>query len=92
MQKANAVVGHNFVISIDSNPTTGHTWQPDYEKSALQLVDSKFIPQSNLLGSAGRQEFEFKPLKAGTFTIEMTYKRSWEKESVRTARWIIEVS
>ena len=35
-------VDQQFVIALGSNPTTGYGWQVDYDKSMLELVESKY--------------------------------------------------
>lgn len=73
--------GEQFEIMLASNPTTGYTWDKNevYDKAYLELVKSNYIaPQTDRVGAGGTQQYIFKALKAGSTTIKMTYKRSWE--------------
>ena len=70
-----------FVIALDSNPTTGYNWEADYDESTLILVEEKYSPDEKaegLVGAGGTQYFQFKALKTGKTEITLTYKRSWE--------------
>ncbi len=73
--------GEQFEIMLTSNPTTGYTWDKNevYDKAYLEMVKSNYIaPQTDRVGAGGTQQYIFKALKAGSTTIKMTYKRSWE--------------
>lgn len=73
--------GDKFVIKLEGNATTGYTWDKNevYDKSYLELLDSQYIAQqTDKVGAGGTQQYTFKALKAGSTTIKMTYKRSWE--------------
>jgi len=74
-----------FVIALDSNPTTGYDWEESYNESMLRLdeAESKYVPDEKaegLVGAGGTQYFRFKALKAGQTEITLVYKRSWETE------------
>ncbi len=77
-------VNQEFIIALDSNPTTGYNWEASYEESILKLVDSKYEmgkqSQAGLVGAGGTQYFQFKVLKTGKSEITVTYKRSWETD------------
>ena len=80
-----ANVNQEFVITLDSNPTTGYNWEEDYDVGMLKLVESKYEPgkqaEEGMVGAGGTQYFRFQALKTGTTEITLTYKRSWETES-----------
>jgi predicted secreted protein len=77
-----AVVGQDFVIVLDSNPSTGFSWRlasplPDM----LKLKDKRYIAnEPRLIGSGGTEEWTFKPVRSGKATITFEYIRPWEKE------------
>jgi len=73
-------VGKEFVIALDSNPTTGYDWEVSYDDSMLSLVEEEYSPdkEPGLVGVGGTQYFTFKALKKGGTEITLTYKRSWE--------------
>jgi len=81
----NANVNEEFVIALDSNPTTGYNWEESYDEAMLKLVESKYEmgkqAEEGMVGAGGTQYFRFQALKTGTTEITLTYKRSWETES-----------
>jgi len=79
-----AEVGETFTISLESNPTTGYSWQAEFDAESLELVSEDFSSDSTLLGAGGVQKFEFRALKQGQFQVTMIYKRPWENESIDT--------
>ncbi len=72
-------VGDSFILSRDSNPTTGYAWQAQFDDELLELVETKFEPSSEAIGAGGVESFEFRALKQGDTEITMVYKRSWEE-------------
>lgn len=70
--------GEVFTVSLESNPTTGYSWQPGFDPELLELVSSEFTPESTLMGAPGTEKFEFRALKEGQVEITMEYKRPWE--------------
>ena len=67
-----AAQGQNFTITLRTNPSTGYSWEPQFDHTALSLVDSVFTSDSNphnLVGVPGSQNFTFQGLTKGTATI-----------------------
>jgi len=81
----NANVNQQFVIALNSNPTTGYNWEESYDEAMLKLVESKYEPgkqaEEGMVGAGGTQYFRFQSLKTGKTEITLAYKRSWETES-----------
>ncbi len=79
-------VNQQFNIVLESNPTTGYSWQESYDDTMLELVAKTYEPgegaQQGLVGAGGTEHFRFKALKAGETEITLTYKRPWEEESL----------
>jgi len=83
--KINTKVGETFSIKLDSNPTTGYSWQAEYDDSFLELVDQGYVlpdESGDLVGAGGTEIFEFRALEEGQTTVTMIYKRSWEEEAL----------
>ncbi|MDD2666772.1 MAG: protease inhibitor I42 family protein [Methanocellales archaeon] len=73
--------GATFSVSLESNPTTGYSWQPQFDSNYVQLVDSSYVPsQPNLLGGSGKETFEFLAMSSGTTEITFSYARPWESQ------------
>jgi inhibitor of cysteine peptidase len=85
--------GHEFTITLQSNPGTGYQWIPTFNTTILNLVSHDYKPASTkLLGSPGTDVFTFKAINHGTDTVKMIYKRSWETESVQEKIFLVNVT
>ena len=85
--------GHEFTITLQSNPGTGYQWIPTFNTTILNLVSHEYKPASTkLVGSPGTDVFTFKAINHGTDTVKMIYKRSWEKESVQEKIFLVNVT
>jgi inhibitor of cysteine peptidase len=74
-----AQVGEEFIIALESNPTTGYAWEIQYDSSILQLVDRRFSPLGPGIGSGGIERFRLRCLAVGETRLRLTYKRRWER-------------
>ena len=78
--------GQTLVVTLASNPTTGHSWQvAEADKAVLRQVgDAEFKSSASsnppLVGAGGTETFHFETIGAGTTTLKMIYRRSWEKD------------
>lgn len=75
------VVGDEFQIILDSNATTGFSW--DFETPAdgavLRLIGERYEPdESDLIGSGGQQEFDFIAVGEGSTLIHLWYIRGFD--------------
>ena len=85
-------VGDSFILSLDSNPTTGYAWQAQFDDELLELMGTNFVPSSDLIGAGGVETFEFRALKEGHTEITMVYKRSWEEGYIEKMIFSIHVT
>ena len=74
-------VGEQFIIALDSNPTTGYSWEAKFDEDFLRLVQDEFKPaeDKDLVGAGGEQRFTFEGANIGKTKVTLTYKRSWEE-------------
>lgn len=82
IKKIEVELENDFTLELDSNPTTGYTWQAEFDERVLKLKDKKFVPYSKAIGSGGEEKFTFEPIKKGETVIRMYYKRVWEKSAI----------
>jgi predicted secreted protein len=70
-------VDESFVISLESNPSTGYSWmEPQYNHEFLSLTSSQYIPPKIIVcGAPGVQKYTFKALQPGETSIMFQYKR-----------------
>ncbi|MDD5568287.1 MAG: protease inhibitor I42 family protein [Candidatus Omnitrophica bacterium] len=76
-----AKAGKEFMITLESNMTTGYQWQlaEDVDGKFVVLKGSRYIvKETGLVGSGGKEEWVFKALRPGTTEIYFKYVRSWE--------------
>ena len=74
-------VGDTFTISLESNPSTGYTWElsgPLDDAVVVSLGSDHQAGESTAVGAAGHQLFTFKPVGKGSTTIGLQYVRPWE--------------
>jgi inhibitor of cysteine peptidase len=76
--------GQEFVIVLESNPTTGYQWQlaQPLDEEILSLVKAEFEEreEDGPLGAPGEERWTFKAEGRGTTTIDFSYVRPWEEE------------
>ncbi|HNS14822.1 MAG TPA: protease inhibitor I42 family protein [Syntrophorhabdaceae bacterium] len=88
-------VGDEFVLTLESNPSTGYLWRlavkPD--ENTVKLVSSEYraAPDTNRVGAGGNEVWTFLATGKGKAEIGLIYVRPWEKDKppARTARVII---
>jgi len=83
-QPIEAKVGESFMITLESNPTTGYKWEASFDQNLLKLVKSEYKrdeSKAGLVGAGGKEYFIFQGVKSGDAQIKMTYKRSWEQSA-----------
>jgi inhibitor of cysteine peptidase len=88
--------GQEFVISLESNATTGYGWKCSgiAPEGVVELQGNEYrAPQVQRKGAGGIEEWRFRALKAGEATITLHYLRPWEKDKQpeRTAEFKVRV-
>jgi inhibitor of cysteine peptidase len=73
--------GDTLEVALESNPTTGYSWQIVEIDPALlsQEGEVEFEPQSDLVGAGGTETFRFKALAPGEGALQLNYHRIWEE-------------
>jgi inhibitor of cysteine peptidase len=76
-------VGQEFIIELDSNPSTGYGWQASYDATMLELVGGEPTYEADeaegaVVGGGGTELFRFKALESGVAQITLTYAQPWE--------------
>lgn len=89
--------GQVFVIELESNPSTGYSWQltaiPDL--AVARFVLAAHVPDgSGRPGASGVDRFAFRAIGVGTSTISLAYLRPWETDQppAKTAEFTIIVT
>jgi predicted secreted protein len=68
----NTTVNETFNITLQSNPSTGYSWNVIYDDNYLELVDDTFQPGVGI-GAPGMRTFTFMALLPGETSINFTY-------------------
>jgi len=87
-------VGEQFIIILDSNPTTGYSWEADFDESFLKLAKSEYEPSDKpegMVGTGGKERFVFEGLNKGDTQVRLTYKRPWEQEVADTKTFSVSI-
>jgi inhibitor of cysteine peptidase len=74
-------LGDEIVITLDSNPSTGYTWEAENLDTTMFKSSGEPIftrGDSTLVGSGGTLTLTFKALKTGNSTLTLIYHRPWE--------------
>lgn len=77
-------VGESFSVLLDSNPTTGYSWQmieQPADRAVALTVSGYEAPRTNLAGAPGRQRLTFRAESAGIEKLVFHYLRPWEKNT-----------
>ena len=69
-----------FEVVLEGNPTTGFSWIVESGDPAIVEVTGEpaFEPESDLVGAGGEYTFVFEGKSAGTTTLELAYRRTFE--------------
>ena len=76
-----ATVGVPFSITLDSNPTTGYSWDlaTPLDPNVVDLLQHTYQRSGGSRpGAGGTEIWTFDPLCAGFTTIVLRYRRPWE--------------
>lgn len=74
--------GQVLVISLESNPSTGFTWEvAELDTHILhQIGETEFQPGSNAPGAPGMQILRFEAENAGQTPLKLVYHRPFETD------------
>lgn len=89
--------GQTLAIELDSNASTGYAWEivedgsPVLEPAAVPARAAPATPP--VPGAGGTSRWRYRAVHAGTTTLRLVYRRSWEKdvEPIRTATYRVVV-
>lgn len=78
-----AQVGEQFTVALDSNPSTGYSWQiVAFDQAVVTLISSEFKRADKPMpGVSGKQIWTFKAVGKGETSIAFKYSRPWERNT-----------
>lgn len=86
--------GDSLAITLDSNPSTGYSWQLSGLKRAIlhQQGEPEYTPPAQPLpGAGGQQTFQFVAVGVGRATLKLVYKRPFEPKAAPAEIFSIQV-
>jgi inhibitor of cysteine peptidase len=84
-----------ILIALESNPTTGYSWEAKYDETKLELVEETYelgeYAKQGLVGAGGTELFRFRALAKGEAQITMEYKRPWETQILEQKVFTVDI-
>ena len=74
-----------LALKLNANPSTGYSWQVNASSAAVTKVGSSFTivrEEEAMVGAPGTEIIFLNVQEPGTYTVNMEYKRPWEKLSL----------
>lgn len=92
-----AVVGQEFKIALESNPTTGYQWllaKPLNESLVKQAGRVYERPNPRQAGAAGCEVLKFTAVAEGRTEIQLKYARLWDggAASTRNTNFVVVIT
>lgn len=75
--------GEEFTITLESNPSTGYSWQlaAPLDERVVTLVGSEYQNrESGQVGAGGQETWTFRAVAEGEAKIELAYARPFEED------------
>jgi inhibitor of cysteine peptidase len=90
------VQGQALSVTVDANPYTGYRWMVERGAAAvLQPVgEPLYTPVSTsapLVGAGGTMTFDFVARAAGSDTLQLAYRRTWQKDAAAERSFHVEI-
>ena len=85
--------GEMLEVCLSENRTTGYKWSLESGGDVCAVVNDKFQP-GQAAGDPGNHCWRFRAERAGSASIELSYRRTWgeEKTPARTFKLTVRVS
>ena len=74
-----------LALKLNANPSTGYSWQVSASSAAVTKVGTSFTivrEEEAMVGAPGTEIIFLNVQEPGTYTVNMEYKRPWEKLSL----------
>lgn len=90
-------IGDVIKITLDSNTTTGFSWNQKSELKILEKSDEKYLADkkgiaSGMVGTGGQTVLEYKAVKKGKDTLILQYMQAWDKNTPPAKTFSVNIS
>ncbi len=75
--------GQNFTIQLQSDPSSGFTWQPSYDNSSVTFINRAYVASSVAPGAPGADVFTFQGTTPGTSVMIFNYTNTTNNVAYR---------
>ena len=76
--------GQLLILTLDSNPTTGYSWQlGEFDEAVLKQTNHEYVPYERppgKMGVGGKETWYFEGRAPGETALHLVYVRSWEED------------
>jgi inhibitor of cysteine peptidase len=87
--------GDTLAITLDSDPSTGYSWQLSNLKRAIlrEQGEPQYIPPAQPLpGAGGQYIFQFVAVGAGRATLKLVYRQPFDRKAAPAEIFSIQVT
>jgi predicted secreted protein len=85
------LTSQKFAIDLEAIPGAGYMWELTGLPEKIELVSQKIISISKAIGGTSTQRFTLVAHQPGNYLLGFELKRKWEKNSVKTSKFEIQV-
>jgi predicted secreted protein len=84
-------ISQKFVIDLEAIPGAGYMWELTKYPEKMEVVSQKMVGISKAIGGTSTQRFTLVAHQSGNYSLVFELKRRWEKKSVKTNIFEIQV-
>jgi len=85
--------GAEIVVELESNPSTGYSWQVVSSEGARQTGEVEYVGvDTDVVGAAGVERFTFVREGSDAGVIALEYRRPWETTETPEDTWSLTIT
>ena len=83
-------VGETFDVTVWEDRTAGYSWTPQYDSSALDLIDDDYQRTVNVdTADFGRRTFTFLAKTPGEHSLVLEYRVGWKFSAANRRQYLV---
>jgi inhibitor of cysteine peptidase len=90
----NLRVGDGVKVTLAENPSTGYKWEFLAKPEPIcVIVNDAYVANTAIgtVGSGGLHHWDFRAVDKGTATVNLVYRRPWEKDATPGQTFVLTV-